>query len=115
LLGDSESYAELGTAVKFRVPMPVLFMLKDDGGGLEPPAIAVKMRFEGDTDKTGWLAAALEPYAARGELAHTCPVDQVEGKAVRFVSMLVSDRLPLGSLSRNASVPKPDGLRIAIQ
>jgi hypothetical protein len=60
LLGGTESQFESLDAVKLRLPMPVLFMVSGAGGGLGPPATAVKMRLAGDTDKTGWLAAALD-------------------------------------------------------
>jgi hypothetical protein len=115
LLGEIESQLESLVAVKFRVPMPVLVIVNGAGGGSEPPATAVNMRLEGDTDNTGWLAAALEPYAETGELLHAAPVDHVNGKAVRFPSLLVSDRRPEEPVSRITSVPEPDGPRIAIQ
>ena len=56
-----------------------------------------------------------DPYAAAGEPVQTAPVDQVAGSVVRFVARLVSDRPPLGSLSRKRSVPLPDGPSSAIQ
>jgi hypothetical protein len=92
----------------------VLLTFKEAGGGLDPPWTAVKIRLEGDTDRTDTTAAAADPYTEAGELFHALPVDHVEGKVVRVVCLLVSDLLP-EEVERNAILPEFCGPKIAIQ
>ena len=45
--------------VKLSVPLPVFVTLSEAGAGLAPPAVALKVRAVGKTDRTGGGAALM--------------------------------------------------------
>ena len=75
--GETASHALSLTAVKLRVPVPVLVTLTEAGEGLLPPAVALSEILFGDTVRIGCGGGVVTPKVTAIVAGEPCAPDAV--------------------------------------